>query len=382
MTERLSRLMQAEVDILDVPTPRPLEVIATGRRSRGRRRLALAAATSGAAAVVLAVVWVALPGGVARTSPPTLPPTAHEAYLHQGAFAVGGQVHFGLDPDLVVDTGEKVKSLYYTSVGVLIRTGDVSYLDDGGPSHYLLVRSDGSTRRLDLDLGDRAPSTDPRQPYLAYADPTDSFDRWDVVILDVDRDVEVARVPVQGRFSWGGWVAPPVALVGDHVYVGMDQARVDVDWRAGSVVSEDESGGSTYPEVAGHYLTFSDDHSGLDSTDLTVTDVDTGETVLSRTVDSWAMVTLSPNGRYAQIAAERGDLGPAQVTTFEVYDLASGRHRTITGDGEAGWTPDDQVLYVSRDHVKVCDPATGDCESATVELGDGTLKVGGRSYES
>ena len=54
------------------------------------------------------------------------------------------------------------------------------------------------------------PSTDPDQPYLAYAEEVDGVVQ--VVVLDVRDESEVARVPVPDAKKWGGWVAPPVAL--------------------------------------------------------------------------------------------------------------------------------------------------------------------------
>ena len=61
------------------------------------------------------------------------------------------------------------------------------------------------------------PSTDPGQPYLAYADAGAA--RSQVVVLDVSTDAEVARVDVPGVPDWGGWEAPPVALDGEDVFV-------------------------------------------------------------------------------------------------------------------------------------------------------------------
>ena len=83
---------------------------------------------------------------------------------------------------------------------------------------FSLVRNDGSVQPLDVTFEEVVPSTDPTQPYLAYAQVTDGT--VEVVVLDVTSETEVARVTVPGNLSWGGWRAPPVALDGDHVYVG------------------------------------------------------------------------------------------------------------------------------------------------------------------
>ncbi|MEZ5093855.1 hypothetical protein [Nocardioides sp.] len=259
MTDRLADLLDAEVAHLVVPVPPSAEVLAQGRRLQRRRRT-VAVGGAAAATATAVVIGVLAAGAGPRTAPDHRDPaplTALEAYRTQGAFSVGSDIHFGASGAFVTHLDEKVKSFYYTSAGVLVRTGKVTYTDDSGPSHYVLVRPDGETSRVSLDLGDRAPGADPSQPYLAFADRVgDGDDSWRVVVYDVSADEEAASIPVQGRFTWGGWVAPPVALSGDHVYLGMDDGRVDVDWRAGTVSAPDPGGAATYPEIAGtHVLT-------------------------------------------------------------------------------------------------------------------------------
>lgn len=383
MNDLLTDLLERESSSLPVPPAPAADIL---RRARGRRRRRQVLVSGSTAAVVVAAVGVALLAPtkvtVPRTTPASLPAAAATAYADSGAVSVGSTVYFGATDDYAIDTHEKIKSVYYTSAGVLVRTGDVAYLDDDGPSRYLLVRPDGSTQRLPLDLGDRAPSTDPGQPYLAYADR--SGGEWQVVVYDVEQDRRVASVPLEGDFTWGGWLAPPVALSGDHVYVGMDDGMVDVDWRTGTVGDPDPDGASTFPEVSGRSVLRADENAQLTRTQLSVDDVRTGAPLLSLDLHGWGAGFLSPSGSYVAVAvADRGSgLGPAQVGSFVVYDLATGRHIEVSGPSVGGWTPEDQLMFVTTDAVRLCAADTGRCRTTRVDLGHGQVKVGGRSYES
>lgn len=388
MTDRLADLLDAEVAHLVVPVPPSAEVLAQGRRLQRRRRT-VAVGGAAAATATAVVIGVLAAGAGPRTAPDHRDPaplTALEAYRTQGAFSVGSDIHFGASGAFVTHLDEKVKSFYYTSAGVLVRTGKVTYTDDSGPSHYVLVRPDGETSRVSLDLGDRAPGADPSQPYLAFADRVgDGDDSWRVVVYDVSADEEAASIPVQGRFTWGGWVAPPVALSGDHVYLGMDDGRVDVDWRAGTVSAPDPAGASFFPEIAGTvsmaWQNRLDDNQQDESTRLSFTDLRTGQVILSLDYDTYAWATMSPTGRYAVI--DVGSFGSsAGEQVREVYDLATGEHRRLSTDQTFGWTPDDEMLEVDRGRVSVCAPMTGSCDDYDASLGEGTIKLGGTSYES
>ena len=384
MTERLATLLHAEADLLQVPAPPSAEVLAAGHRLRRRRRWAMAAGSGVATAAAVAAAVLASGAMSPDSTRVDPPPAADEAYLTEGAFAVGTAVHFGASGRLVVETGEKIHSMYYTSAGVLVRSAKRENPENPGPGQFLLVHPEGETSRLSLELDAVSPSTDPSQPYLAFAERVGpDTDRWNVVVYDVVKDRPAATVPIDGSYTWAGWAAPPVALSGDHVYVGMDAGRVDVDWRAASVSEPDPAFSSIYPEIAGRYVV--EDRTNRDDTktQIKVLDVGTGELALTVDVDGWGMGLLSPNGRYLAVSATGPDeeVGPAQVGDYEVYDLATGEHRPISGDVPAGWTPDDQLLYVTRTQVSVCNPATGDCATTDVDLGDGKIKVGGRSYE-
>src|SRR3954471_6059916 len=39
------------------------------------------------------------------------------------------------------------------------------------------------------------------------------------LVTDLDTGAELSRTVIDGRFTWGGWEAPPVALDGDLVWV-------------------------------------------------------------------------------------------------------------------------------------------------------------------
>ncbi|MGD9960913.1 hypothetical protein [Nocardioides sp.] len=374
MTERLATLLREEASALEIPPPHLPDIMVEGHRLR-RRRLV----TSGlAAAAVLAVFGSAALVALNHSDRPGTAPEqkldpATAAYLSGGAFSAGRTVYFGDRAQHRATLPEDIKSLYYTSSGVVARTGDNAESDDPGPSHYSLVTPAGEVRRLDLDLGDRVPSTDPGQPYLAYADK--AGDGWVAVVRDVVTDEEVARVPVPGDFTWGGWLAPPVALSGDTVFVGMDQAGIAVDWRAGTTTVADRMGPEAYPSATG----------GRDVASTrgasTIYDVASGEKLLRIPTepDRYPYVTLSPDGRFAELINQDESEG----TAFTVYGVDSGTVQTIRGAAwDFGWTPDGHLFAVTRTELTVCDPGTAECETHPVDVGAGGLKLGGKAYES
>jgi hypothetical protein len=294
------------------------------------------------------------------------------AYVHGGAYAVGSTIHFGDTDDYSVTLPEKVKSLYYTSVGVVVRTGNNAGSDDPGPSHYTLVTPSGDVSQLDLDLGDRVPSTDPTSPYLAYGDA--DGDGWAVVLRNVETDTVAARVPVPGDFTWGGWRAPPVALSGDRIYVVMDDATYAVDWSSGDATSIDRLPGASYPDISGGHAATST------KTETTVFDVATGEDLLTIPHTGYGYVTFSPDGRYLMSVVDATVSGPEP---FDVYDVSTGDHATIDqASWDFGWTPDGHLLKVQGDQVTTCEPISGDCDTVDVDNGPGEVKLGGQTYES
>ncbi|MGA8256439.1 MAG: hypothetical protein WB767_07670, partial [Nocardioides sp.] len=337
------------------------------------RRRALTGAGALATAVVLGgVALVSTDSDDGRGPGRGLDP-ATAAYLDEGAFATGSTIH--LPGDRAVELAEKVKVLYYTSAGLLARTGDTPWTDDPGPSHYTLVRPDGTQSTLDLDLGDRVPATDPDQAVLTYAEAGAARDQWHVVVLDVTSGEELTSVPVEGSFTWGGWEAPPVELDGDVVYVGLDDGTLAVDWKAGSVSPTDLDASST-PDVAGGFIVESD------RTEVRVVDLATGATIYATSTERFPYIDLSPDGRFAKVVFQ----DEMEGESFEVVNLESGDATTIEGAAwDYGWTPAGQLLRVDIETATVttCDALGGDCNAAAFTgATKGELKLAGLAYES
>lgn len=130
MTDRLTTLMHDEVAGLELPAPPTALIIADGRALRRRRTTGLVA---GAVAVVLAAgaVTVASLRGSDRDS---VQPADRTAYLDQGAWAVGDEVHVG---NHVVDV-PGASTLAYSSLGAVVGT-------DGGD--FVLVTAPATSNR-------------------------------------------------------------------------------------------------------------------------------------------------------------------------------------------------------------------------------------------
>lgn len=388
MTETMQRLLAQEAEALTIPVPNEALIRARGRRFRTRRRISSGLAAAAVAACLALVGSATLPGLLADRVPRTTPASgwnaqvAEAAYERDGAFSVGSDIYFGTSADFVVHSEQKIKSFYYTSAGVVVRTGQKAYLDDAGPSNYMLVRPDGSTQRLPIVLGDVAPDSDPTQPYLAYVERGEASG-WVLHVFDVDRSEEVANVPFTGGFTWGGWAAPPVALDGDHAYVGLDDGRLAIDWQAGTLGGMDDSGASTFPFIAGGKVLLQrelpQDSTGAWRTEITVRDVATGS-VIFRQEAADAFAQLSPDGRFLSVSEFVMIDGPA--TDGRVIDLDDGSEQPFAIQEGRGWTPSGSLLYVTDAGVRTCDADTGACREFPRELGTGRIKVGGANYES
>lgn len=375
MTERLSTLLREEaVDLLAPPAP-TAAILASGHRLRRRRRVAQAAG-AGALALVLAGGAALALGSDGSTDRGRAIDPATTGYLDHGAFATGSTVHLSdASPIDSVDVGEPVKVLYYTSAGLLVRSGETPWTDDPGPSRYSLVRPDGSLRVLDLVLGDQVPATDPDQPVVVYTDPTPSG--FDVVVRDVVSDEEVSRTSIEASFGWGGWDAPPVELDGDLVYVGVDGPPAVVDWRAHEVVATPAGmEESSVPSVAGGLTV----RSGRGTVD--VVEVATGDVVFSAPDRGYPYVDLSPDGRFAKVVVQDETEGEG----FEVVDLGSGEVHTVDrAPWDFGWTPAGNLISVDLEagRLTTCTPDGSECtEDAITGPTQGELKLAGLAYES
>ena len=261
------------------------------------------------------------------------------SYLTTGAFAVGRTIHLGPQGEPTATMDEDVHSLHYTSAGVLVRTNKNGGASDGsGVEHFTLVRPDGSTRKLDVTTAEQSVSTDPTQPYLAFA--RVDGDTASAVVVDVTTGEEFeVELPVPTEPS--GWSAPPVSLDGDHVYVAMGSAGVyDANWRTGEATSIDLS--STFPEVHGGRTVLAE------LGEVRVVDVGTGEPLWTIESNNW--VVLSPDGRWARNGAT-------------IYGMDSDTEWTApAADADYGWSPDGHLFRLDGDDLVVCDPAAGTCE--------------------
>ena len=372
MTDRLSALLHAEADRLDLPMPPVRESLAAGRRIRRRRRLTQVAAAAAVVATVGAGTAL-LTGGDTDQLPSDDSRIADSS--SKGAPADLGRV-FSLGDTVYLDGGntrvrtkEYVQAMYYTSAGLLLRTNKDGASDGGAPFHFALL-DQGSVQQLGLTLGEVVPSTDPRAPYLAYADVSDGR-TTQVVVHDVTTDEEVARVDLPGEVSpGGGWSAPPVALDGDLVYVGQEAAALVVNWRTGEVSDTDATG--AYPVVQSGFAV------DTDGNDTRVVDVETGEVAI--TVPGYASVKLSPTGRYATLAGETATDG------FDVYDLRAGTKVSVNGQvWDFGWTGGDELYAVTGEGFVDCSPADGTCVRGPLPDGvrlDDRPRLPGQTYES
>lgn len=412
MTERLTDLMRTEADALDVPPPPVDTILYDGRRARRRRRTVPALGTIAASAVVGALLVVpgllADPQDSGRDGAVALhqradagfsaaeADAAARAYARGGAFAVGSTVYLGSREHGVPIGDPAVRGLYYTSAGVLVRHGKDYAMDGSSRDGYSVVGTDGRVSGLDLRIGDVSPATDPTQPYFVYARPGSGGDDWEVVLLDLRTGETAAEVPVDGAFTWGGWDAPPVALSGERVYVGLDDATVAVDWRTGETTTTPLPS-STYPEIdADRYLQVlaapPPGDSGEFSASVEVRDALSGRTLLDlpEVGDRWA--SLSPDGEHVLVLPylpvdDAGQIGHVGGAVLHSLDTGGRMDLPASPVGGYGWTPDGLVFSVTKDALTLCDPDAGSCSTSPLGLDltseeFATLRLGGMVNES
>lgn len=401
MNEQISTLLAAGADHIDVPAAPAPAILCQGRRLRRRGRALRAGATLAGVAAVVAVV--------ATTSSLTPEPDGYDdlaaavAPDPEGwAVARGSTVHLG--SGRTVEVPGKVKAMYYTSAGVMVRTGRTAYTEGDAVSNYFVLDGDGRVRDFSLDLGDKKPGTDPTLPYLAYSVKGSNPTQWELVLRDVRTGEVATRVPYEGAFTWGGWNAPPTALSGDLAYVGVDDATLAINWRTGEVAPAKGLPASRMPTVAGGRelleprrevtggVTEFDPEERTTETH-SVIDAVTGKVL--RTVDVTGnafdrpLPRLSSDGRHVLLASwlhcdASDDSCSYQDHTTDVIDVATGERRTFTiGKGTFGWSPDGRLLLVGTTNVQSCEASTGACTTTPVSLeGTGPVRISGNDNES
>jgi hypothetical protein len=384
VTERLAELMQRAVDDLPVPPAPSAEVLRHGRAVRRHRGYAVAAGATAAVLVASGIGVAALGGdggGDGRGKGTDRQEAAADTAggLTGPVFSIGTTVYLDGGVRTAAIDDKAIKSMYYTSAGVVVRHGNNNYSDGGGPMRFSLVAPDGAVSPLDVTFEETVPSTDPDQPYLAYAEKADGVVQ--VVVLDVRDGSVAARVPVPDAKKWGGWEAPPVSLDGDLVYVGTDDVQRVVDWRTGEVSTSDAVGPG-FPDVRdGHAVTYADRKSA-------VVDVATGDVLAQAKKDEF--FKLSPDGLYALGTTYDFDDPQARLV-----DLATGTETALDIEGNGlGWAPDDSVFALTGSALTSCRADTGACTTTTLSLPvkpdsnqsdenfDDDLRLGGMTYES
>ncbi len=365
MTERLSVLLREEADALDVPPPATGAILAHGRGLRRRQRWIRGAAVATVAAVVVAG---SATGAHRFRADDTIDPVrAAEAFASEGAFAVGRDLYVG---DQIIRWDEAIKALYYTSAGVMIRSGESSDTNKGA-SHYTLVTPTGERSAVHVTMGNRIPSFEPDSTRFAYATQDDG--RLEVVVHDVVSDSELARVTVLDHPVESGWEAPRVAIDGDLVWVNSGQGWTRVEWRTGEL--QDVPGTDDTSEVQnGRYAV---QRGNVWEIRAMADESVVGEV---RMLEGW-YAFFSPDGRFMRSFPNDVKETPT-IRSTPVHDVAAGAVFEHLDSGyDVGWTPDGHLQVLDGDTVRVCEAMSNACSVRAFD-DTGSVKLGGAPYES
>ena len=368
MTERLSVLLREEAEALEVPPAATAAILARGRGLRRRRRWTRITAAATVAAVV--VVGGATGAHRLRADDRIDPAHAAEDFASQGAFAVGRDLYVG---DQKIRWPEAVKALYYTSAGVVVRSGDSSHTNEG-PSHYELVTPTGGRSTIDVHMGNRIAGFEPDSTRFAYATQDDG--QLEVVVHDAVSDRELARITVLDHTVDSGWEAPPVSIDGDLVWVrNFPVGWTEVNWRTGELhVVPDTS--DTFELQNGRYaVQRGNDWVIRAMADQTVV----GEVHLQK---GW-YAFFSPDGSLMRSFPNdvRG-VDDDETPSAYVHDVATDTSVEYPDAGyQLGWTPDGHLLILAGHTVRVCEAMSGACTVRAFD-GSGDVKLGGAPYEA
>jgi hypothetical protein len=348
-------------------------------RVRRRRTLARLATAVAVLAVIGAGVGLSLGGSSPASAAQErfVNSAAAPAYDTYGAFSSGKTVYIG---NHQVTFDEKIKAMYYTSEGVLVRMGRVDYTDDNGPSHYTLIRPDGSHTSIDLRMGDRVVATDPDSPNVAYAEPNGK--RWSFVVINLVTGKEVARTTVDGAFTWGGWEAPPVTMAGHRMWALFDAGWMEYDWKSGATRMVPGTKGDSLYMAHGRYVEYDEQA----PKEWIVKDFVTGEIVRRIPITQNDFGALSPDGRFARFINGMNLMdGEPTRDPVRFVTVDTGKTLDLPKGADYGWTPRGNAFAVDpkNDRLTVCDPGTAKCDRIDLEIsGSGKVKLGGLPYES
>ena len=373
MTERLSALLRDEAAALDIPPVDHAAILARGRQTGTPRRGTTWLAAAAAVAILGAGTALVLDGDGDRRPDDRAGDPAAEAGPSRGVLA------YGADSTVVVDgttatVPDTVRSLYYTSVGVLTLSNPNA---GWGPGNLTLVTSEGSATDLGTIPERVVPATDPDEPVYALAEK--SGDGFRVVVHDALTGAEVGSRTLPS-LPMSYWPSPPLALDGDIVYAGFEDEAYALNWRTGEMQPAAGLAGGMPQVLGGFSISYAEDA-------LTVVDAASGASAVSISMGDGAYGTgsLSPDGAYLRFGKEpgvnkNGDL--VVPDSVDIYDIASGERVRISGDVNGwGWTSGGFLVRVEGTSLDICDPLTGRCTTETGPRIGKDVRLAGNAYE-
>jgi hypothetical protein len=201
------------------------------------------------------------------------------------------------------------------------------------------------------------------------------------VVASLETGDEVARTTVDGRFTWGGWEAPPVSMADTRMWALFDAGWMEYDWATGSTRTVPGTAGAGLRAAHGRYAEYPG-WADRGTADWIVKDFVTGEVVAAIPLERTSFATFSPDGRYLRVIEDAVDDNSRPASKVVAVD--TGNEVDLPDRATYGWTPDGHLVSVDaeNDRLTVCDPATGDCDRIDLEIGSGKVRLGGLSYES
>ncbi|MGL5824412.1 MAG: hypothetical protein ACRCYU_06185 [Nocardioides sp.] len=380
MTDRLTELLELEAADVRVSAAPVADILTEGRRLRRRQRRAttvLLAVTVAITSVGGAGTWRILER---RDQGSPADSAIAASRLDVPVFGIGSTVYLG---DVIASAPGTVRSLHYTSAGVLVRSSvptnaEKGDADGSGLDALSLVTANGGVTNLDVIGEGTAPVTDPDEPVFVL--PRQAGGGLYASVYLATTGARVGRVALSTLPVAGPSPGRILGLDGDVLYAGNQENTVAVNWRTGQ--QRPIIGAEGIVEVRGGRAV-------IDGRNWSrVINLNNSSIAATVPLRGYTGYRLSPDGQLATAVIEP-EVDLTSTPPLWVYDV--GRRRLVDLEKLPsrgyGWTAGGDPFWITANSVVRCYPRTRGRACVTDPLPSGVrvdkdadVRLGGIDY--